>query len=151
MTKSSDPHRRIGVYKTLDQVPEHHRLANSATTFAGRDVWAEYVEHELAGAAETVQYETGLVEESWKDHMQQRGRHPALARPADVESWAVTLLDRMQPKRAYNPYWVRLDEFYTFLLWHTEYPHSYHPPRMAAGQDGAASRIWDFKVRDRPV
>jgi hypothetical protein len=137
------------VFKTLDEVPAHHRLNNSAATFAGRDVWAEYVEDELADASEAVLYETELVERSWKTHMQQRDRHPALARPADVEAWCATLLGRMQTKRAYNPYWVRVDEFYTYMLWHTEYPHSYHPVLMAAGQDGAASDIWTFKTRDR--
>lgn len=151
MTKSSDPLHRIGVYKTLAQVPDHNRLGNSATAFAGRDVWAEYIDAELSGASESVLYEAGLVEDSWKAHMQERGRHPALATPADVETWAATLLDRMQTKRAYNPYWVRLDELYTYLVWHTEYPHSYHPPRMAAGQDGAARQIWDYKVRDWSV
>lgn len=149
MSKSRDPKRRIGVYKTLDQVPLHSRLSTSERAFAGRDVWAEYVEAELPDAAKTVQYETGLVEESWKNHMQQRGRHPALARPADIESWFAELIDRMQTKRAYNPYWVRVDEFYTYLLWHTEYPHSYHPPRMAAGQNGVTRDVWEFKVRDR--
>lgn len=151
MTKSSDPSHRIGVYKTLDQVPDHSRLANSARTFAGRDVWAEYVEHELPDAAKTVQYETELVEESWKEHMQQCGRHPALAQPGDIESWFAKLIERMQTKRAYNPYWVRVDDFYTYLLWHTDHPHSYHPPRMAAGQDGVTRQVWDFKVRDRSL
>lgn len=149
MSKSREPQHRIGVYKTLDQVPLHSRLSNSEREFAGRDVWAEYIEHELPDAAETVQYETELVEESWKDHMEQRGRHPALAQPADVESWFTGLIERMQTKRAYNPYWVRVDEFYTYLLWHTEYPHSYHPPRMAACGGGATREVWDFKVRER--
>ncbi|MFA9518126.1 hypothetical protein ACERIT_13050 [Halopenitus sp. H-Gu1] len=151
MPKSSNPLRRIGVYKTLDQVPDHSRLYNYAATYESRDVWAEYVDQELSGAAETVQYETELVETSWKDHMRQRGRHPALARPDDVELWFAELTDRMQTKRAYNPYWVRLEDFYTYLLWHTEHPHSYHPPRMAAGKDGATSRVWEFKIGERSI
>ncbi len=151
MTKSSNPLHRIGVYKTLEQVPDHSRLYNSATAFEGRDVWAEYVEHELSNPARTVQYETELVEESWKEHMRQRGRHPALARPDDVESWFTNLINRMQTKRAYNPYWVRLEDFYTFLMWHTEYPHSYHPPRMAAGQGGVTREVWEYKVSERSI
>lgn len=151
MTISSDPRRRIGVYKTLEQVPDHSRLSNSAKSFEGRDVWAEYIAHELPDPARTVQYETELVEESWKDHMQQRGRHPALARPDDVESWFADLIERMQTKRAYNPYWVRLEEFYTYLQWHTEYPHAYHPPRMAAGQGGVTREIWDYKISERSI
>lgn len=149
MPKSEDPLGRVGVYKTLDAVPDHSRLSIHASSYNGRDVWAEYVDAELSDAADTVQYETGLVETAWKDHMAQRGRHHALARPADVESLFSELLERMQAKRAYNPYWVRLEEFYDYLMWHTEHPHTYHPPRMAAGQGGAAREVWDYKISER--
>lgn len=149
MPKSRDPLDRIGVYKTLDQVPDHSRLSNYARAYQGRDVWAEYIDAELPNPAERVQYEIKLVEESWKDHMAQRGRHHALARPGDVDSWFAELTDRMQAKRAYNPYWVRLEGFYAYLMWHTEFPHVYHPPRMAAGQSSVTRAVWDFKISER--
>lgn len=149
MPKSEDPHRRIGVYKALEQVPEHAQLSRYTRSYLGRDVWSEYYQAELSDAAETVEYEASLVEESWKEHMDQRDRHYALARPTDVELWFSRLSDQMQHKRAYNPYWVRLEEFYDYLMWHPDHPHSYHPPRMAAGRDGAANEVWQFKIRER--
>jgi len=147
--KSENPLARVGVYKTLEEVPDHSRLSIYESAYDGRDVWGEYVATVLSDAAETVQYETGLVEKTWKSHMAQRGRHHALATPADIESLFSELLDRMQTKRAYNPYWVRLEEFYAYLMWHTGHPHAYHPPRMAAGQNGAARTVWKYKVRQR--
>ncbi|WP_199719631.1 hypothetical protein [Halorubrum sp. Atlit-26R] len=149
MPKSEDPHQRIGVYKTVEQVPDYARLSHYTASYSGRDVWSEYYNAELSDAAETVEYEAGLVEESWKGHMDECGRHHALAKPADVEAWFTKLVDRMQYKRAYNPYWVRLEEFYDYLVWHTDHPHTYHPARMAAGQGGVTNEIWCFKIRER--
>ena len=150
MPKSREPSNRIGVYKSLDDVPSRYRLESYAGTYAGRDTWAEYFEAELSEAAETVQYESELAETSWKNHMDERGRHHALATPADVDRWAVELLDRMQVSRAYNPYWVRLEKFYSYLLWHTDHPHVYHPPRIAAARGGAAADIWKAKIETGP-
>lgn len=149
MPKSRDPSDRIGVYKKLEDVPDRYRLGNYGGTYAGRNIWGEYVEAELSDAAETVQYEAELVEKSWKSHMDDRGRHHALATPADVDSWAEKILGRMKVPRAYNPYWVRLEGFYSYLLWHTEHPHVYHPPRMAATEGGAATDIWEAKLETR--
>jgi hypothetical protein len=80
--------------------------------------------------------------------MEQRGRHPALAQPVDVETWFSHLTERMGLRRAYNPYWTRLEGFYDYLVWHTGHPHVYHPPRMAAGQDGVVSDVWEAKIQE---
>jgi len=146
MPKADDPHNRIGVFKSLADVPQAYRLQQHANAYVNQEPWVEYVESELTEASEAVLYEAGLVEDDWKDYMNQQGRHYALATPADVEAWCKELLDRMAPKRAYNPYWVRLQDFYDYLLWHTEHPHLYHPPLMAAGTDEAAQRIWKEKL-----
>jgi hypothetical protein len=148
MPRSNEPSGRLGVYKRLEDVPDRYRLASYASSYRGRDAWQEYVHSELSDAADTVQYEAKLAEESWKDHMADRGRHHALATPDDVESWAAKLLDRMQARRAYNPYWVRLEAFYNYLLWHTDHPHVYHPPRLAAVRGNTASDIWSAKLKE---
>jgi hypothetical protein len=151
MPKSEDPLGRLGVYKSIEDVPDRYRLRVHESKYAGRDVWQEYRESELSGAAETVRRETDLVERSWKKHMEDQGRHHALATPSDVETWIPKLLERMQLVRAYNPYWVRLEEFYDYLMWHKDHPHVYHPPRMAAGLDGSANEIWTVKTQDWDV
>jgi hypothetical protein len=144
MTKAKDPHKRTGIFKTLEEVPSGYRLKNYE--YESRDPWNEYTATVLDDAADTVQYEAGLVEDDWREHMEKRDPHFALARPADVESWCGKLLERMTPKRAYNPYWVRLQDFYDYLVWHTDHPHVYHPPLMAAGTGEAAARVWSKKI-----
>jgi len=148
MPRSNDPHRRIGVFKTLDQVPDHHLLANHTPVYEGRDVWDEYIQAKLAHRSERVRREAKRVEESWKNHIERRGRHHALAQPVDVESWFSTLIEDMGLRRAYNPYWTRLEEFYDYLVWNINHPHVYHPPRMAAGQGGVVSDIWETKIEE---
>lgn len=144
---SSNPHHRLGVYKTLEDVPPHNRLRNYSEAFEDRDLWGEYVEQELHSAADSVKYETSIVKKSWKSHMETRGRQPAFARPADVESWVTELLEEIGSKRAYNPYWVRIEDFFSYLMWHTQFPHVYHPPLMAANADGAIAQIWELKIQ----
>lgn len=146
MPKAENPHRRTGVFKSLEQVPQLYRLKTHTGVYQTNDPWNEYVTTVLDDAADPVLYEAGLVEDDWKAHMDEQGRHYALATPADIETWCKRLLDRMAPKRAYNPYWVRIEDFYDYLVWHTDHPHVYHPPLMAAGTGEAATRIWEEKI-----
>jgi hypothetical protein len=148
MPLADDPLRRIGVYKTVEQVPDHYRLGNYESMYQERDLWEAYCEAELADAAETVRDRADLVGRRWTEHMQDRERHHALAWPDDVEAWFQKLTARLSLKRAYTPYWVRLDDFYTYLMWHCDFPHVYHPPRMAAGQEGATEEIWEFRLAE---
>ena len=39
---SANPNDRMGVYKSLADVPERYRLRQHQAAFEGRDVWAEY-------------------------------------------------------------------------------------------------------------
>lgn len=137
----------MGVYKSLDDVPRHHRLGHYVESYAGRDVWAEFVEaNRDRYASERSREDSRRIERRWKDHMADRGRHHALARPEDVETWIVWLLDRMKPSTAYNPYWVRLEALYDWLLWHRDHPHVYNPVLMAAAEGPAAGEVWAEKI-----
>lgn len=148
--KPDAPAARIGVYKRLAEVPDRYRLAQYADEYAGRDVWAEFMEYER----ETHGYDSARYCENserctryWESHMVDRGRHPALATPADVEVFVVGLLERMKPESAYLSYWTRLEGFYDYLQSQTEHPHRYHPVVMAAVEsDSAARRVWDAKL-----
>ncbi|EMA44282.1 hypothetical protein [Halococcus saccharolyticus] len=154
-SKSTDPRDRMGVFKRLDDVPTRRRLHQHAAAYEGRDVWAEFINaNGDRYKTEDTRQRVERAGEVWKDHMDGRGRHYALATPADVEAWASWMVDEYTVGYAYNGYWVRVDAFYEWLRWHTDHPHVYQPVRMAAADpDAPASRaIWDEKVgrrRDR--
>lgn len=148
-TKSPDPADRLGVYKRLADVPARYRLQQHTAAYADRDVWAEFMtvlreQHDSERFAQV----SANAEADWKAHMDARGRHHALATPADVATWCTALLDRLALRTAYNKYWVRVEQFYDWLLWHNDHPHVYHPPRMAAltDADGSAGAIWAKKL-----
>jgi len=150
--KSTDPTDRMGVYKSIGDVPDRRRLSQHAAAYDGRDVWTEFVAaNEDRYATEDSRRRVARAGEVWKDHMDERGRHHALATPEDVETWSTALLDEYTVGHAYNGYWVRVEAFYSWLQWHTEHPHVYQPVRMAAADpDAPASRtIWEEKVSRR--
>lgn len=144
---SADPRDRMGVYKTLEQVPDRYRLRNHANAYDGRDVWAEYVDNELTEDRHWKFWKTtDRIESRWKSHMGDCGRHHALATPEDVEQWCEWLLAEFSIRHAYDPHWCRVEEFYTYLQWHTDHPHVYNPFLMAAAEYPAAGEIWDEKT-----
>lgn len=137
----------MGIYKRLAAVPDHHRLAQYANAYAGRDVWADFA----ATRSRTFDsdcYRATLrkAEESWKAHIHDLGRHHALARPQDIETWCATLTTTRTLGTVYSEYWVRLEEFYGWLQTHTDHPHAYHPVLMAAAHHETARVVWDVKV-----
>lgn len=149
---SPDPADRLGVFKRLADVPDRYRLYHHAGAYADRDVWAEYVEEtELyeRHSSQTYRNATERAITSWKEHMEDRGRHHALAAPTDVETWCAGLLAERSDQSVYSKYWTRLAEFYDWLRWHTEYPHVYDPILMAAAEfpEGSAGTVWDEKIR----
>jgi hypothetical protein len=147
--KSTDPRDRTGIYKHPSNVPSEYLLEEYEGGYQGRNVWREWAET-TTEQHESARYQQYLerAERHWKDHMEERGRHHALATPDDVEEWAESVLNRCQPLSAYQIYYVRVEQFYTWLLYHTDHPHLYHPVWMAA-DDGATSVIWDMKMERR--
>lgn len=87
----------MGIYKRLEDVPAEQRLGQYADRYDGRDVWNEWAETATTNRGERYAMYVERTERSWKSHMTERGRHHALARPAAIESWAETILDRCKP------------------------------------------------------
>ena len=144
---SADPLDRIGIYKRLEQIPEHYQLSNYASAYENRDVWGEYVGKEVPeDRAERFMKNTERTERCWKSHMDSCNRHHALATPADVEQWCEWLCNEFSVSHAYDPYWCRVEEFYSYLEWHTDHPHAYNPFLMAAAEYPAAGQIWAEKT-----
>lgn len=147
-TKTLDARARLGVYKCFEDVPARYRFHQHADAYAGRDVWAEFcADHEYAqGDSESFRRKVDRAGELWKAFMSDR-RHHALATPADVEAWSQSLRDEYTDGTAYK-YWIRVEHFYQWLQWHTQYPHVYHPVLMAAAEHDAAGEIWAWKIDD---
>jgi hypothetical protein len=137
----------MGVYKRLAQVPDRYRLSRYTDTYERRDIWAEYVDEAIPDdRGKRFMDDTERIERRWKAHMESRGRHHALATPADVEQWCVWLVTEFSIGHAYEPYWCRVEKFYEYLYWHTDHPHVYNPFFMAAAEHPAAGQIWEEKT-----
>jgi hypothetical protein len=148
--KTADPHDRMGVYKRIEDVPTRYRLENHASAYEGRDTWSEWaVEATQQYTSERYALWLDRTRRSWKDHMDERGRHHALATPDDVEAWSEKLLERCKPLSAYQIYYTKLESFYDWLYIHTRHPHVYHPVWMAAAEGEATGKIWDYKMKRR--
>lgn len=137
----------MGVYRSLDGVPDRYRLGNYEAAYADRDVWAEWVD--TLDLTNYLEETLERAEREWKAHMDDQRRHHALARPEDAVAWATALLDGSRGVgTAYNRYWVQVEKFYTWLQTHVDHPHVYHPFWMAvvADRDGPTGRIWNKKI-----
>lgn len=148
MTKTDDPIGRMGVFKRLKEVPDRYRLSQYEAAYDGRDVWTEFVET-LPFNSERYQRRVAKAGRSWTEHMTGYERHHALAQPGDVESWCETLRTDRTVGGVYREYWVRIEQFYTWLQYHTEHPHVYHPVLIAASEYPTAGNIWHCKLEQR--
>ena len=146
-TKPSDPKKRMGLYKTLDDVPGRYRLYRFADAYAGEDTWQAFAEqHEYPRVSERQQTEVDRAGDHWKAFMAERDRHHALATPEDVEAWCADLLAGKSLRRSHD-YFLRVRRFYDWLQDEVQHDHRHHPVLMAASEGEAARRIWRYKTR----
>lgn len=143
-----DPVDNLGVFKSLEEVPDFYRLSTYSVEYEDRDVWAEWIDEEKNDLAKsTRKYKYGRAEKLWKSHMEGRGRHHALANPSDVESFLADQLDQVQKETVWNTRYDQLYQFYNWLMFHTDYLHVYNPVLMAAVDGEAAREMWDYRVQ----
>lgn len=149
--RGTEPEQHVGVYKRLDDVPPHHLLSNHEEAWADRDVWAEFI----AAADRTAWVRTKdtaaieRVEREWKAHCERAGVHHALATPEVVNDWAETSLLLRALATTQHPYWAYIEGFYSWLQSRTDYPHLYHPVRMAAIAYPESRKVWDYRISHR--
>ena len=145
--KSTDPNKRMGVFKKLDDVPPRYRFDRHAAKYEGRDVWAEFEAEQLEQyGSQRFRQNIERVGCRWKEHMNDRGRHHAIATPEDVDSFFGETIGDLKTGTKYLPYWVKLEDFYSWLLWHTDHKHRYNPVLMAAANYEHAGEIWAYKI-----
>lgn len=130
------------MYKSFDEIPVEYRLESFSAGFQDRDVWSEW--DDVHSDSEWKRAESRRVKSRWNAHVEGVGRHYALARPYDVESFVAGLLEEIQLERAYKPYWLFLKRIYHWLMWNTEYPHRYNPVLMASANYPACRQVWDY-------
>lgn len=138
----------MGIYKRLAEVPPHRRLERYASEYKDIDTYETFLVEERFDEVESerCRQKYRLAGRRWKEHVESRDRHHALAQPADVEAWLDSLLDRVSLNTAYNVYWVKLEQFYSWLQHHPDHPHTYHPLLMAAAEFEHAGIVWERKL-----
>jgi len=152
--KGVRPEQYAGVFHHYEDIPERYRLQTYADQYDGEDTLGQYVENVLHGEgkshSETFQQRTRRAVKSWRKHMDDRGRHHALATPDDVEAWCGDHLSRVTRETAYMNYYVRIYQFYEHLVTTHHHPHVYNPFIIAAIEGGDARELWKFRVDNRP-
>lgn len=147
--RPDEPGQLLGAYRRLGDVPERYRLGQHADAYEGRDTWRQFVEATILSGSNSEQTIRRVERQGayWRSFMNGRGRHHALAEPADVEAYAGSLLEQKADRTA-AAYFRRLRSFYGWLLTSTEHPHVYSPVLMAADAGGDAAEIWEMGWRN---
>lgn len=148
---SKAPQDRLGVFKRYGEVPDRYQLYQHEAEYSGRDVWGEFLAKELLSKERSDRYEQDVrrVGRLWKEHLDDRNTHHALATPDDVDAWCSWLLQDRNVDTVYLDYWSKLEQFFDWLLYHPDHPHVYNPTLMAAVEGEHASRVWERKVNRR--
>lgn len=141
-------HNKAGVYKTIDDVPHHHRIRTHTDRYQGRDMWREY-DLAVASVHPDERNYSPSERSKWENHMQRRGRHYAVAEPDDVTAWTEFVREDIAEATRVN-YTKRIFRFYRWLMWHTDHPHRYNPFVLAANtHDPTAELLAKFTGPDR--
>lgn len=141
--KPRDPDAHLGVYKRLEDVKHRHRLKRFAATYAGQDVWDEWLRAEGRPESKTQRDRYRRTKETWADHMANQGRHYALPTPKHVDEYTVWLLEGRALGTILRDYWPPFTNFFEWLLWSEQHEHRYNPVTMAARNYDTARTIWD--------
>ncbi len=145
----------MGVYKRLEQVPHRYRLANYQANYEGENTWETFVEQKTETFESTATYDRyEKAGRYFRRFLNDIGRHHALCEPEDIDDFLVALRDgtigRQNHTRKlqtiYFEYFQPLVGFYSWLLWHTEHPHVYHPVWMAVVEYDYPSQVWERKL-----
>jgi len=145
----------MGVYKRIDDVPDKYRLQNHEPAYKGRDVWSEYYEEKTEACdTKSTQRRYEKAGRYFGMFMSEVGRHRALATPGQIEEFLVAIRDgnigrhnhTRKLQTVYFEYFQPVEGFYTWLQWHTDHPHVYHPVLMAVVEGGYARDVWNRKL-----
>lgn len=151
--KGTQPEQYAGVFQEYSSIPARYRLETYKNQYDGKNTWESYRDNVLLVNHDTksMRQKARLAGDSWQEHMQDRGRHHALATPADANAWCKELLDTGSTRRhCYEYYFLRIYDFYDHLKTNADHPHLYNPLLMAAINYDAARQLWMHRIDRRP-
>ncbi|MFA1612460.1 hypothetical protein [Halobellus rubicundus] len=147
-TGIADPSEYLGIYKSIDDVPDMYSLSRLSVGYSDQDLWAEFIESRSHLSEATIKYTYGRLERLWKPFCEKRGINPAFPDPDDVEDFFAQQLAERSIQTVYDSRFVPLFKFFEWLLHHTEYPHRYNPVVMAAVSGEAGFRLWEKRLEE---
>lgn len=151
--KGTTPEQFAGAFQSYSEIPTRYRLETYSNQYRGEATWTRYCEDVLFEAHDST-HMRDVAEKagrSWRAHMEQRGRHHALATPVDANTWCRQLLEGDRCRRTcYEQFFVRIYQFYDHLKSNCHHPHLYNPLLVAAIEHDAAREIWMYRIDSRP-
>lgn len=151
--KGTKPEQFAGPFQSFSDIPPRYQLEIYSNRYESMETWEQYCEDILFETHDSTHMRNVAEKagQSWRAHMEQRGRHHALATPADANEWCKKLLSEGRCRRTcYEQYFVRIYQFYDHLKTSHRHPHLYNPLLLAAIEYEAARYIWMFRVDTRP-
>lgn len=149
----------LGIYKSIDEIPDRYRLRNYETKFAREDTWEDYLStrDDLAESTkENTWYPCG---DRFREFMQEEAkRHHALPHPKDIEAYLTQIKDggysvkvtARSLNTVYYQHFSPLKNFFNWLMHHVDYPHIYNPVLMAAHTEDVTREIWYWQTDYKP-
>lgn len=151
--KGTKPEQYAGAFQYYAEIPARYRLDTYTSHYQGEDTYDRYVEETYLpeNNSERTLSRLKRARFSWFQHMEDRGRHHALATPEDAEIWCQKLLNADRAVRTcYDYYYNMIYQFYDYLKFNHQHPHLYNPLLLAAVHNESARKIWMCRVDRRP-
>lgn len=141
----------LGVFKTIDDVPDRYRLPNFETDIDALEAWNAFDAAELTGlSAHSRRYVYGKAWREWRDYCERNEVNPALADPQDIEEHlAEQRAEVGKLKTVHDARFRPLYRWYQWMQFHADYPHRYSPVVMAVLLDGTTHDVWETRLFDR--
>jgi len=137
------------VYRSFSDVPADLRLETYESRFEDRNLLKEYISHKSSEEDWSDNYINRIksVAECWKETCDKMGCHPALASPDVINEWCDSLLERYCISTINIRYLNIINNFYRYLMWHVDYPHTYNPVQFAVCEFTTVNQIWYNRSR----
>jgi len=151
--KGTRPEQFAGPFQDYEEIPQRYRLETYAGQYQDRKTWQRYCETTLFEGHDTkyMRQRAQRAGNSWLSHMQQEGRHHALATPRQANRWCHALLESDRTRRTcYEVYYIRIYQFYDHLKASCHHPHLYNPLLVAAIQYPPSRHLWEYRIDTRP-
>ena len=149
----------LGIYGSIDEIPDRYRLENYEAEFKGEDTWNEYLTTRKDLAESTKKNSWYPCGDRFKKFMDEEvGRHHALAHPNDIEAYLAHIKDggysvKVTERTLNTVYYQHLSPLKTFFRWlvhHVDYPHIYNPVLLAAHARGITREVWYWQMDYKP-